>query len=64
METLLWAGAHGNFFVPVGPSHVQNLKMITALGPIYMHKVYTCKYFAILRKYAHVSKSILTALTC
>ena len=23
-----------------------------------MHKIYTCKYFAILRKYTHISKSI------
>ena len=28
------------------------------LGPVHMHKIYTCKYFAIWSKYAHISKSI------
>ena len=29
--------------------------MSSALGPVHMHKIYTCKYFAIC---THVSKSI------
>ena len=29
-------------------------------GPIQMHKIYTCKYFAIWSKYTHVSKIIST----
>ena len=28
------------------------------LGPIHMHKIYTCKYFASWSKHTHVSKSI------
>ena len=28
------------------------------LGPIHMHKIYTCKYFASWSKYTHLSKSI------
>ena len=29
-----------------------------ALGPIHMHKIYTCKYFASWSKHTHVSKNI------
>ena len=29
-------------------------------GPIHMHKIYTCKYFAICNKYTHISKSTFT----
>ena len=32
--------------------------LIYILGPVHMHKIYTCKYFAIWSKYTHVSKSI------
>ena len=28
------------------------------LGPVHMHTIYTCKYFAIWSKYTHISKSI------
>ena len=28
------------------------------LGPVHMHKIYTCKYFATWSKYKHISKSI------
>ena len=28
------------------------------LGPVHMHKIYTCKYFAIWSKYTRISKSI------
>ena len=28
------------------------------LGPVHMHKIYTCNYFAIRSKYTHISKSI------
>ena len=31
---------------------------IAKLGPIHMHKIYTCKYFASWSKNTHVSKSI------
>ena len=30
------------------------------LCPIHMHKIYTCKYFALWSKYTHVSKRIIT----
>ena len=43
--------------------HLQKDKMslefeIGVLGPVHMHKIYTCKYFAIWSKYTHISKSI------
>ena len=28
------------------------------LGPIHMHKIYTCKYFDLWSKFTHVSKSM------
>ena len=42
------ANVHGN----------RSFSRASVLGPVHMHKIYTCKYFAILSKYTHISKSI------
>ena len=33
-----------------------------ALGPIQMHKIYTCKYFAMRSKYTHGSKFVYVSI--
>ena len=52
-----------NFFlgalrVNSSPDLVKTHSGNTNLGPIHMHKIYTCKYFASWSKHTHVSKSI------
>ena len=49
----LTAEAEADFFPQ--PSHLGSIGL---LGPIHMHKIYTCKHFALWIKYIHISKSI------